>query len=47
MQSGGAEWRCRVEVQSGGAVASKLYEVNATLIIFVFVLHCIVQDGGG
>ena len=27
-------------------VASKLYGVNATIIIFVFVLYCIVLYGG-
>ena len=30
------------EVNTGSYVASKLYGVNATIIILVFVLYCIV-----
>ena len=31
-------------VVEGKYVASKLYGVNATIIIFVFVLYCIVRN---
>ena len=34
------EW-CQLETRN---LASKLYGVNATIIIFVFVLYCIVTD---